>query len=35
VIRFSLGRATTEGEIDEVVCRLPALVAAVRAPASV
>ncbi len=35
VVRFSLGRATTEREVDEVVCRLPALVAAVRAPLSV
>ena len=35
VVRFSLGRGTTEREIDEVVGRLPALVAAVRAPLSV
>jgi cysteine desulfurase len=35
VVRFSLGRATTESEIDDVVCRLPALVVAVRAPLSV
>ncbi|MBV8369033.1 MAG: cysteine desulfurase [Candidatus Eremiobacteraeota bacterium] len=35
VVRFSLGRGTTEREIDEVVGRLPALVAAVRVPLSV
>jgi cysteine desulfurase len=35
VIRFSLGRATTEDEIDDVVRRLPALVADVRTPAVV
>jgi cysteine desulfurase len=35
VIRFSLGRATTDAEIDDVLRRLPALVARVRAPLAV
>lgn len=35
VIRFSLGRTTTQTEIDEVVHRLPGLVAGVRTPAAV
>lgn len=35
VIRFSLGRTTTQAEIDEVVRRLPGLVAGVRTPAAV
>ena len=35
VIRFSLGRTTTQVEIDEVVRRLPGLLAGVRAPAAV
>jgi cysteine desulfurase len=35
VIRFSLGSTTTGAEIDEVVARLPALVADVRTPATV
>ena len=32
IIRFSLGRATTEADIDEVLQRLPAAVAGVRDP---
>ena len=32
VIRFSLGRATTNGEVEEILARLPALVAGVRSP---
>jgi cysteine desulfurase len=32
VIRFSLGRGTTDAEIDEIVRRLPALIADVRTP---
>jgi cysteine desulfurase len=35
VIRFSLGRGTTEAEIDEVLQRLPSVVADVRAPLAV
>lgn len=35
VIRFSLGRTTSQTEIDEVVARLPALLADVRAPLAV
>jgi len=35
VVRFSLGRATTEAEIDDVIRRLPALVASVRIPLAV
>lgn len=35
VIRFSLGRSTTEAEIDAVVARLPAHLAAVRTPLAV
>jgi cysteine desulfurase len=35
VIRFSLGRATTEAEIESVIARFPALVADVRTPAHV
>lgn len=35
VIRFSLGRTTTEAEIEEVVQRLPAIVAEVRTPLAV
>jgi cysteine desulfurase len=34
-IRFSLGRATTEAEIDEVIRRLPELLADVRTPVTV
>ena len=32
VIRFSLGRATTGSEVEEVLARLPALVAGIRSP---
>ena len=35
VIRFSLGRTTSPGQIDEVIRLLPALVADVRSPAAV
>ncbi|HEY0613257.1 MAG TPA: aminotransferase class V-fold PLP-dependent enzyme, partial [Candidatus Elarobacter sp.] len=35
VIRFSLGRGTTEAEIDEVLRRLPAIIASMRTPAAV
>jgi cysteine desulfurase len=35
VIRFSLGRATTAAEVDEVLRRLPLVVADVRSPLSV
>ncbi|HEX3463428.1 MAG TPA: cysteine desulfurase family protein [Candidatus Elarobacter sp.] len=35
VIRFSLGRATTEAEIEEVLGRLPAVLVSVRTPAAV
>jgi cysteine desulfurase len=35
VIRFALGRTTTDAEIDEVVRRLPLVVADVRSPLSV
>ncbi|MEO7039653.1 MAG: cysteine desulfurase family protein [Candidatus Elarobacter sp.] len=35
VIRFSLGRSTTEPEVDEIARRLPALIAAVRTPLAV
>lgn len=35
VIRFSLGRTTTDREIDDVARRLPALIASVRTPAIV
>jgi cysteine desulfurase len=35
VIRFSLGKGTTEAEIDQVIRRLPALVADVRSPVAV
>ena len=35
VIRFSLGRTTTAAEIDEVLLRLPTLLADVRTPVSV
>jgi cysteine sulfinate desulfinase/cysteine desulfurase-like protein len=35
VIRFSLGRATTAAEVDEVLRRLPLIVADVRSPLSV
>jgi cysteine desulfurase len=35
VIRFSLGRATTAAEIDEVLRRLPSIVDGVRLPLSV
>ncbi|MEA2721669.1 MAG: cysteine desulfurase, partial [Candidatus Eremiobacteraeota bacterium] len=35
VIRFSLGRGTTADEVDEVVRRLPALIASVRTPLAV
>lgn len=35
VIRFSLSRATTEAEIEDVLGRLPALVASVRTPLAV
>ncbi|MDB5071586.1 MAG: cysteine desulfurase [Candidatus Eremiobacteraeota bacterium] len=35
VIRFSLGRGTTEAEIDEVLRRLPAVIADARAPLAV
>jgi cysteine desulfurase len=35
VIRFSLGRATAPAEVDEVLERLPALIAGVRTPVSV
>ncbi len=35
VIRFSLGRTTTESEVADVARRLPALLADVRAPADV
>ena len=35
VIRFSLGRATTEAEVDDVLFRLPALLADVRTPLTV
>ncbi|BDE08143.1 cysteine desulfurase [Vulcanimicrobium alpinum] len=35
VVRFSLGRETTSTEIDEVIRRLPAIVADVRIPVSV
>jgi cysteine desulfurase len=35
VIRFSLGRSTTAAEIDDVVRRLPAMVADVRTPLAV
>jgi cysteine sulfinate desulfinase/cysteine desulfurase-like protein len=35
VVRFSLGRETTDREIDSVIARLPALVASVRTPAHV
>jgi cysteine desulfurase len=35
VIRFSLGKGTAEAEIDDVIRRLPALVADVRSPVAV
>ncbi len=35
VVRFSLGRQTTEAEVDDVIRRLPALVAGVRTPLAV
>jgi cysteine desulfurase len=35
VVRFSLGRATTAAEVDDVLARLPALVASVRTPLAV
>jgi cysteine desulfurase len=35
VVRFSLGRATTEAEIESVIARFPTLVADVRTPAHV
>jgi cysteine desulfurase len=35
VIRFSLGRTTSQTEIDEVAARLPALLADVRTPLAV
>jgi cysteine desulfurase len=35
VVRFSLGRTTTDNEVDEVIRRLPALVASVRSPLTV
>jgi len=35
VLRFSLGRETTEAEIESVIARFPALVADVRTPAHV
>jgi len=35
VVRFSLGRRTTEAEIDEVLRRIPPALAAVRAPVAV
>jgi len=34
-VRFSLGRATTEAEIDEVTARLPGLLADIRTPVTV
>jgi len=34
-VRFSLGRATTEAEIDEVIARLPGLLADIRMPLTV
>jgi cysteine desulfurase len=35
VIRFSLGRGTTDAEIDDLIVRLPALIASVRTPLTV
>ncbi|MDB5028408.1 MAG: cysteine desulfurase, partial [Candidatus Eremiobacteraeota bacterium] len=35
VVRFSLGRGTTDDEIDEVTRRLPAIIASVRTPLTV
>jgi cysteine desulfurase len=35
VVRFSLSRTTTEAEVDDVLARLPALVASVRTPLAV
>jgi cysteine desulfurase len=35
VIRFSLGRGTTDAEVDEVLRRLPAVIADVRTPLAV
>jgi cysteine desulfurase len=35
VVRFSLGRGTTDDEIDEVARRLPAIIASVRTPLTV
>jgi cysteine desulfurase len=35
VIRFSLGRETTDAEIDDVIRRLPAIIADVRTPLTV
>ena len=35
VVRFSLGRTTSAADVDEVIRRLPALVASVRSPLSV
>jgi len=35
VVRFSLGRQTTEAEVDDVIRRLPALIAGVRTPLAV
>jgi cysteine desulfurase len=35
VIRFSLSRTTTEAEVDDVLARLPTLVASVRTPLAV
>ncbi|MBV9409077.1 MAG: cysteine desulfurase [Candidatus Eremiobacteraeota bacterium] len=35
VIRFSLGRATTDAEVEEVLVRLPPVLAAIRTPSTV
>jgi cysteine desulfurase len=35
VIRFSLGRTTTQAEVDDVLRRLPAVLEGIRAPATV
>jgi cysteine desulfurase len=35
VIRLSLGRTTTQAEVDDVLCRLPTVLDGIRAPATV